>query len=95
MNASLNYVPGSLEITLNRVTLPAFAYTVDEAPGTSGGTLKLVFDTGQLAQGDLVIKIKTIINQTAVVNVPIPNTARLDYNNGMFSWSSNKSHAHI
>lgn len=75
----LDYVSSTID--LNGTPLPAAAYVLTTTANVPGFKVELDFDPAQLAPGTLVVKVKTKINNTAELGTPIPNQAKIDYNN--------------
>lgn len=86
LDSRLDFVPGSVVVTLNGTTVDAANYTLTAPASASGGTLVVDFATTFLATltgtSDLQVKFQTLINGTAALGTPIPNGVSLDFTNG-------------
>lgn len=82
LDSRLDFVPGSVTITVDGV---AVAATITAPTTTSGGTLIIDFNPATLAAHAgkrVVVSFDTKINATAVMGEDIPNKFTLDFDNG-------------
>ena len=82
LDSRLDFVPGSVTITVDGV---AVAAAITAPLTTSGGTLIVDFAPANLvahAGKRVIVSFNTVINETAIMGENIPNKFTLDFDNG-------------